>query len=429
MKTLRSTSLLLVVLGLAATCASPAADWPAYRGPRGDGISPEAIPATWPADGPKRLWRAETPAGFSSFAVAGDKAFTVVTRSKDGVPMETCVALDARSGRELWATFTGRAEYPGGGDTGAPDNRGGDGPRSTPTVDGNRVYVYSSALVLHCLDAATGKSLWQHDIMAEYAGRNISWKSGLSALVDGDLVFVAGGGPGQSMLAFDKTTGALVWKAGDEKMTHATPLATTLHGMRQVLFLMQSGLVAVNPRTGDVLWRFAFPFRVATACLPVVAGNVVFLTAGYEVGGAAAEIVKNGDAFEARPLWRVKGDAVAASLWSPPVHHDGHLYGMISFKQFGKGPLKCLDLKTGTLKWQEPGFGSGNVILANGRLVALTDAGQVVLVNPTPTGYRELARFKAVTGKCWSTPALANGRLYVRSTKEGACFDLTASRP
>lgn len=410
---------------VAAARSCPAADWPAYRGPRGDSISPETIPASLPPDGPKRLWRVETPAGFSSLAVAGDKVFTVVTRSEDGAPKETCIALEAATGRQLWATATGPAEYPGGGDTGAPDNRGGDGPRSTPAVDGHRVYVYSSAMVLHCLDAATGKILWQHDIVAEYGGRNISWKSAMSPLVEGDLVFVAGGGPGQSMLAFDKTTGAVVWKAGDEKMTHATPLATTLHGLRQVLFLMQSGVVAVQPRTGDVLWRFPFPFRVATACLPVVAGEVIFCTAGYEVGGAAAQVVRTGDTFEARPLWRIKGDALAASLWSPPIYHDGHLYGMISFKQFGGGPLKCLELKTGALKWQQPGFGSGNVVLANGRLIALTDAGQVVLVDPAPEGYRERARFKAVAGKCWSTPALANGRLYVRSTREGACFELS----
>jgi outer membrane protein assembly factor BamB len=420
-----------LAIALAGPLNSVAADWPSYRGATGDGMASEPIRAQWPATGLKRVWRVETPGGFSSFAVAGDMAFTVISRNLGGATVETCVALDANTGKELWAAPTGPAQYPGGGDSGATANRGGDGPRSTPAVDGPRVYVYSSAMVLHCLDANSGRPVWKKDIIAEHAGRNIGWKSALSPVIEGDLVLVAGGGAGQAMLAFHKKTGAQAWKSGDAQMTHATPVVATLHGVRQAIFFLQSGLAAVNPQTGESLWDFPFPYRTATACSPVVAGDTVFCTAGYEVGGGACVVSKSGDGFEAREVWRRRGNAQAASLWSTPVHHAGHLYGMISFKQYGDGPLKCLDLRTGEVKWQQPGFGAGNVILAGQHLIALSDDGHLALVEATPAAYREVARFKALDGKCWTTPALANGRLYVRSTKEGACFELppaTASR-
>ncbi|HVV72946.1 MAG TPA: PQQ-binding-like beta-propeller repeat protein, partial [Verrucomicrobiae bacterium] len=152
----------------------------------------------------------------------------------------------------------------------------------------------------------------------------------------------------------------------------------------------------------------------------------VFCTAGYGIGGAACRVSRTGAGFEAAELWRVKGDNQLASLWSTPVCKDGYLYGMISFKKVAKGPLKCVDLKTGEVKWEQPGFGAGNVILAGDNLVALADDGEVVVAKASPNGYKELARTKAVSGKCWSYPALSNGRLYVRSTKEAACFDLAA---
>ncbi len=403
-------------------------DWPQYRGIGGDGVSAERILATWPGDGPKRLWTTKTPAGFSSLAVADNKVFTIVSREVDGTASEVCVALDAETGKEIWAAATGQAKYRGGGDSGAEGNSGGDGPRSTPSVSGNRVYVYSAQMMLSCLDAATGKPIWKKDILQEFGGKNIGWESAMSPVIDGNLVYLAGGGAGQSMLAFDKATGALVWKTGDEQMTHATPVVATIQGVRQVIFLMQSGLVSVEAASGKPLWSFPFTYRTATGCSPVVSGDVVFCTAGYEVGGAACQITRNGTSLEAKELWRIKGNPAVASLWSTPVCQDGYLYGMISFKKFGTGPLKCVDIKTGTVKWEQPGFGAGNLVLAGNNLVALSDDGQVVLVEATPAGYKELARTKAITGKCWSTPALSNGRLYVRSTKESACLELAPGK-
>ena len=400
--------------------------WPEYRGAAGDGVVKGKILTTWPAEGPKRLWTVPTPAGFSSFSVSDGRAFTLVTRSVDGTLSAVCLALDAGSGKELWATPIGVAKYPGGGDSGAQDNKGGDGPRSTPSVNAGRVYVYSADMVLSCLDAAGGKLLWKKDILADFGGKNIGWKSAMSPAVDGELVYVAGGGAGQAMLAFNQVSGANVWKSGDDAFTHASPLVATVHGVRQMIYMMQSGLVAVDSATGTALWRQAFPYRTSTACLPVLAGDIVFCTAGYDIGGGAYRIVKSGAEFTTQELWRAKGNKPVASLWSPPVYREGFLSGMLSFKQFGRGPLKCVDAKTGQVKWEQAGFGTGNVILAGDHLVALSDDGHVSLVKASPTGFKESARFKALSGKCWSTPAIADGRLYVRSTREGACFDLTA---
>jgi outer membrane protein assembly factor BamB len=424
MNTVVLKSLLAGGMLLAGCTAGLGGEWPQYRGPGTAGLSAEKI--TWPASAPKCLWRVPAPAGFSSFAVSQGRAFTVLSRDEGGVLSEVCVARDAKTGKELWATPTGVVKYAGGGESGTDQNKGGDGPRSTPSAHAGRVFIYSSDLVLHCLDAASGKTLWKKDVVTEFGGKNIlPWKSAMSPLLDGELLYVAGGGAGQSLLAFEQATGAAAWKTGDDAITHATPVLAAIEGVRQVIYMMQSGLVAVEAATGKPLWRFAFPYRTCTGCSPVVEADVVFCTAGYDIGGAACQVVKNDQGFQARELWRIKGNNAVASLWSTPVCKDGCLYGMISFKKFGAGPLKCVDLKTGQVKWEQPGFGAGQVLLVRDRVLALADDGQLVLIEPSPLAYKEIGRFKAVAGKCWSSPALSDGLLYLHSTKESACLDLS----
>jgi outer membrane protein assembly factor BamB len=373
------------------------------------------------------VWKAATPTGFSSFAVAGGKAFTQITRDADGAPREVAVALDANTGKEAWAFPVGGNAYGhNGGNAGAKGNDGGDGPRSTPTVVGGKVYVLSSDLALFCLDANTGKQVWTHDLIKEFAGRNITWKNAASPVVDDNLVYVAGGGAGQSLLAFNKDTGTLAWKSQDEKMTHSTPVVATILGAKQVIFFTQSGLVSVGATDGKLLWKAPYRFNVSTAITPVVAGDMVYCSAGYGVGGGAFKISKAGAAFKADQLWQTPGDKEVANHWSTPVYKDGHLYGMFQFKEYGSGPLKCVELATGKVKWSQPGFGPGNVILLGDQILALSDAGDIVVAEATTAGYKELSRAKAVGGKCWSTPVVSNGRVYVRSTKEAACLDVSA---
>jgi outer membrane protein assembly factor BamB len=412
----------LSCLLLVSACASArAGDWPAYRGPNHDGASPERVMvAPWTGGGPRQIWKAPTPTGFSSFAVGGGKAFTLVQRSIEGVNLEVCVAVDAQTGKELWAQKFGFAQYDKGGDSGG----GGDGPRSTPTVDGKSVYVYDGHMILACLDADTGKIVWSKDILKEHQGQPIHWQNASSPLIDGELVFVAGGGPGQALLGINKRNGAVVWKGQDDKATHSTPIATTILGTRQVVFFTQTGLVSVAPQNGQVLWRYPFKYSTSTAISPVVYNDIVYCSAGYGVGGGACRIAKSGFSFTATEIWRKPNQSV--NHWSTPVVKDGYLYGMFSFKEYGKGPMKCVEIATGNEVWAQPGFGPGNCILVGNQLVTLTDQGQLVLVDANPKAYAERARAQVVGGKCWSTPAFSNGRIYVRSTTEGACLEVAA---
>ncbi|MCX7871853.1 MAG: PQQ-like beta-propeller repeat protein [Verrucomicrobiae bacterium] len=421
----------LSIIGLTAlviTASIYGADWNQYRGANSDGISTEKInPAKleWSGNSPRTLWKAETPNGFSSFSIAGGKAYIVVSRNVDGQPSEVCVAFDAETGKELWAKPLTVAKYQSGGDSGTPDNKGGDGPRSTPAVSDGCIYVSTPKLLLYCLDANTGNEIWKKDIMQEFAGRNIGWENAASPVVDGDLVFFAGGGAGQSLIAFNKRDGSVVWKGFDERITHSTPTVATIHGVRQVIFFLQSGLLSVEAKTGRELWRFPFRFNVSTAISPVVCGeDLVYCSAGYDVGSGLCRIVKDGDKFKTETVWKIPGNKPVCNQWSTPVYKDGYLYGMFTFKEYGSGPFKCVEVATGKVMWEKPGFGMGNVILVDNKLIALADDGRVCVIEPTPKEYKEVTSAKILNGKCWSTPSFSNGRLYVRSTKEGACVDL-----
>lgn len=422
-KTQTNMTRILITATCAFTCLFSSiygSDWPQYRGVVGDGVSGESIPAlNWEAKPPKQLWKVPTPLGFSSLAIADGRVFTIVARGEEGGErIETCVALDADTGDELWAVALGVSDYGhDGGNAGAPGNRGGDGPRSTPATDGERVFVYDSHMLLSCFDAASGNVIWKHDLLKEFSGRQIKWLNASSPLLAGDAVYVGGGGKGETFLAFRKDSGKLIWKSGDETITHATPRFTEMDGSRQVIYFAQSGLVSVNADDGQELWRTSFPFSVSSAASPVVDGNSVYCSAGYGVGSKVVRINGNSEPEE---VWFKPNRLM--NHWSTPIVRDGHLYGIYDFKKYGRAPLQCVEIATGEIKWSERGFGPGNCILVGDKLVVLSDAGEVVIVSAEPDKFTELARVKAVTGKCWSTPAFSNGRIYVRSSEEAACL-------
>jgi outer membrane protein assembly factor BamB len=407
------------------TLSSFTADWPQYRGPNHNGVSSEKI-GKWPEGGPKLLWKTPLNGGFSSITVADGIATTLVLREKEGVQREHVVALDANTGKELWANALAVGKYDGGGDSGAPDNKGGDGPRSTPTIDNGKVYVLDGKLVLYCFDAKSGQQKWTKDLVAEHKGKSISWQNAASPVIEGDLIFAACGGADESLLGIDKNTGKTIWKGESDAITHATPTIGTILGQRQVIFFTQKGLVSCEPKTGKVFWRYPFKYSTSTAASPIIAGDIVYCSAGYGVGAGAAKITKSGDSWTATEIWRETGNKIA-NHWSTPIYKDGYLYGMFQFKEYSTGALKCVDVKSGKEVWSQPNFGPGNVTLVGDKLLALTDTGDVVLIHPAPEKYSELARFNAVKGKCWSTPSIADGRIYVRSVKEGACYE-TGSR-
>lgn len=407
---IRSIVCLVVMIAGSATLA-PAGDWPQYRGPSFDGTTPEAIRKSWPASGPKVIWKVPLGKSFGSFAVAEGKA--CVFQEKP-VGQESCVAYNARSGGLLWSAPIDKTIH---------ENEGGDGPRSTPTIDGDRVYVYSTNLKLVSLTATSGAVAWSHDVASEFGGKQLHWGNAASPIVEGNLVIVAGGGAGQTFLAFDKKTGQLAWKSGEDRITHATPVPGTIAGMRQIVFFMQSGLVALKPETGETLWKQSFPYAVSTAASPVIGGDVVYCSAGYGVGGGAYKIEKDGDHFTSKELWRTPGSHM--SHWTTPVYHDGFLYGLFGFKQFKTEPLKCVELQTGKEVWSQDGFGQGGLVIVDDNLLVQGDQGQLVLIKATPDAYTELARAHPLAGKCWTMPVVADGKVYCRSDREGMCLDVS----
>ena len=397
------------------------AEWPAFRGAT-NGNAP-ALPVDPAKIKIVKTWKVDTPTGFSSFAVAGGHAFTVVKREVEGNPTEVLVALDVKSGKETWAQPLNIQKYDGGGgDAGTPDNKGGDGPRSTPTINDGKVYVIDAQISVFCFDAKTGKEVWKRDVMKENAGVNIKWSNAASPVIDGNVLLMAGGGPGQALLGLDKATGEVIWKAEDDKMTHATPVLADIHGVHQCIFFTQSGLVGVDPQKGTVLWRGDFPYKVSTAASPVVFEDIVYCSAGYGVGAGAFKISKSGSGLAAAPLWRRENECF--NHWSTPVMKDGYLYGMFSFKEYGTGPVACVDIRTGKDIWKKEGFGPGQVILSGDNIVALSDKGEVVFIKADPSGYKELKREDLIDGKVWSYPVLAYNRLFARSTVEGGCWEL-----
>lgn len=414
------------VLGLAA--AGAAREWPQYRGPGHDGVSTDRLNRNWSGSITNPVWRVFLGNGLSSVSVLGGRVFTQVMRTVGGTAREVCLALNLTNGQELWATPLDLASYPNGG-VGFDD-----GPRSTPSADGDAVYVLTSYLKLFRLNAATGAVVWQRDLRTLYGGTVIDWQNAASPLVDDGLIYVnANCGPG-SLMALDTTNGVPVWRAEDEGMTHSTPVLATIHGVRQLIFATQSGLMALHPRTGTRLWRFSYPFGYYTSlgASPVVWDDIVFITGAhaYGMGSVAVQVSLSNNTFVATQLWATNA---ITSHWMTPVARDGFLYGLFGIQTFdsANAQLKCLDLRTGAQMWSTNGFGRGGAILADGHLLTLAENGRLVLSRLDTNGYSEVARFVAIpryngtTNKCWNVPAVADGRVVLRSTAFAACFDFS----
>lgn len=398
-----------------------AGDWPQYRGPNHDGSSSETLRTDWSTTAPKVLWKKTVGPAWSSISTGGGKLFTQAQRFIGNRDQEVCIAMDANTGQELWATPLDDADYPDGG-TGPTD-----GPRSTPSVDGDHVYVFTSYLKLYCLQTSTGKVVWMRDFPGEFPGTTvINWQNAASPLIVGDLVYVNSNVQNKRLMAVRKSDGTTAWSSQDDRMTHATPVYTTLGGREQILFLTARGLVGLTPDAGSLLWRYSFtPSGTSTAATPIAAGDYVYASCAYALGAWSARVTASGASLAASQTDFKRGSAYQ-NHWATPVAHDGFLYSIV---ENGQRSLACFSLAGRTNRWltttvggQNPGYGS--LIKVGGKLLVLTERGRLVLLEPDPTKYSEIARFDAVSGTSWNHPIFANGRIYARSSTQMVAVDV-----
>jgi outer membrane protein assembly factor BamB len=392
-------------------------DWPQWRGPNRDGLSTETgLLTAWPPQGPRVLWRKPLGRGFSSVAVAGGRLYTMFSegggrRPGAAPPDEAVVCLDAATGNEVW-----RFRYPN-----RYEERFGSGPRSTPAVDGNRVYAVGPTGIFHCLRADTGEKVWRHDLREEFRARDMQYGVAFSPLVEGRLVYAMPGGPdGNAVAAFDKETGALAWKALDDPAGYSSPVAVTAAGVRQVLFFTNTELVSLSPGRGEVYWRYPWQtdggFNIAT---PVAFGNYVFISSAYGKGCALLEVTRRADG--SLRAGRVYEHNRMRNHFASSVRLGDCLYG------FDKTDLVCMDVRTGRVVWRQKGFrtfGKGTLLVADGHLFILGEDGTLTVAEATPAGYHPKASYRVFVNKCWTVPALSRGRLYVRDESEIVCLDL-----
>lgn len=423
-RVLFASSLACFLAGAAATeAAVPTStkDWPQFRGPGRDGLSPETSLLTrWPESGPQVLWRARGGQGYSGLVVSDGRVYTLVGEGEKEKGTEHVLCLDAATGKELWRFPLGSLYVDGSGN--------GDGPRATPLADDSRLYVVSGVGRLFALDKKTGKVVWQHDLRGEMGSPGASDGSFASSpLIEGDLLILeVGGNPGKpgpgntAYAAFDRESGEVRWTAENDGAAFAAPVAITAAGERQIVFFSATGLVSVSPKDGRVFWRY--PWRTqfdVNAVTPVLLPeDRLFVSSGYDVGAAVLQLKPEaGGGVKVEEVWRSR---VMKSVFATPVLLSGHLYG------FDKATFKCVDAATGTEKWAGRGYGTGNVIYADGHLIVLSDRGELALVEATPAEYKEVARAQVLTGRTITPPALADGRLYVRNnTDEIVCLDLS----
>ena len=382
--------------------------WTNFRGPQRNGIYEEMdILTDWPGDGLRELWRQKVGGGYASFVIAKGKIFTIEQRRE----RETVAAYDLKTGNELW-THSWPAEF--------REPMGGDGPRATPTWDEGRVYALGATGEFWCLAADTGEVLWGKNILTDNGADNLHWGMAASPLiVEEKVIVLPGGRSGKSVVAYDKITGNPIWKALDDKQAYTSPMLVTLAGKRQLLVVSARRAMGITVEDGTLLWDYRWRTdHDINASQPILLGeNRFFISAGYGHGAALVEVTSNGDGFSTREVW---GNIQMKNKFTSSVLHEGHIYGL------DESILACIDAETGQRKWKGGRYGYGQVMLASGHLIVLTEAGDLVLVPATPDGHKELARFSALEGKTWNHPAISDGILLVRNTTEMAGYRIGA---
>ncbi len=381
-----------------------AADWPQWRGPERNGISSETgLLTSWPSGGPKVLWKASgLGVGYSSFAIVNGKMYTQGQRGKQ----EFVLALDVNNGNKLWETVTSRNF----------ENDRGSGPRGTPTFDNGKLYAMTGEGTVICIDAATGKILWQVDSVQKFGGSVPQWGYSESPLIDGDRVIIMPGGRGASVVSLDKKTGEVQWKSGNDHAGYSSAIVADVNGAKQVIVLSGQSASGLQESTGELLWRYGkVANNVANIATPIYQDGAVFLSSAYDTGCALLKLNPKG-------MQEVYFNRDMMNHYSSSVLVDGTLYG------YSNAFLSAMDFKTGKLLWKNRSVGKGSVLYADKHLYALGEDGGVGLIEASPTAYKEASRFEYRKGSLpsWSPLVISDGRMYLRDQDNLTAYDIKA---
>ena len=389
-----------------AVIATTPSSWTDFRGPLRNGEYNELpILTDWPAKGLQPIWKQPIGGGYASFTISHGRAFTIEQRGRE----EVVAAYDVATGQELW-TNTWPAFF--------AETLGGNGPRATPTLFDGLVYALGAEGELRCLDEETGQVRWRTNILEDAGANNVLWGMSASPLiVDETVIVLPGGSNGRSVVAYNRHDGATVWTALDDRAAYASPMLVTLGGVRQLLVFTAERLAGLTPNDGTLLWDYPWgTYNDIVVAQPLLLGNGrVFISSSYGTGAAVVEISASGDTLGAREVWRSNR---MKNKFTSSVLYDGFIYGL------DEAILACIDPATGELQWKGGRYGYGQVMLASGHLIVLTEDGDLALVRATPGGHDELARFPVLDSKTWNHPAMDGGYLLVRSLGEMAAFDL-----
>ncbi len=377
-------------------------NYPQFLGPNRNGVVTSIkLNPDWETHPPKLMWRRPVGAGWSGFAVVGN---TAITQEQEN-DWEKVVAYDLHTGEILW-THQDRARY-----YTAP---AGLGPRATPTIAGNRVYTLGATGIFNCLDLETGEQLWTKNIFEENNAKPPPFGISISPLVLDDLVIVSAGGA----VAYHKKTGEIAWIGHRIQSGYSSPMLTTLAGIEQVVIFNRGLITAHEPLTGKLLWKQpwvkSYTEYVAQP-VPLPDDQLLFST-GYGVGAKLFQISRNDtDKFNVIPIWET---IYLKAKFTNIIYHEGYIYGL------DDGIFACINPSDGTRQWKRGRYGHGQTLLISNLLLVSTESGDIVLIEPDPENHKELARFNALEGKTWNTPALTGSYLLVRNDQEAACYQL-----
>ena len=414
----------LVVLSLILAWGELRADdWPQWRGPQRNGISQEkGLLKEWPETGPKLLWQSqECGSGYSTPAVVGERLYLL---GNDGLDNEFVRALTVKDGKPVWTTKIGKV--------GNPDQQPKfPAARSTPTVDGERLYALGSDGDLVCLEIASGKVRWQKSLRVDFGGKPGTWAYAESPLIDGDALICTPGGSEATLVALNKNSGEIIWKCavpGGSEAAYSSGIVVEAGGVRQYVQMLGKGLVGVAAKTGGFLWRYDKTVSKFNANIPTpLTRDGLVYSAGAGTGGGLIKLKGNDGT--------VTAEQVAFSPKLPTAIGGSVLVGDYFYGTTAQ-TLLCTEFASGNMKWDDRALGAASLCVAEGRLYLHGENGQVALVEATPEGYREKGRFTPPNPptrsqpmeKAWAYPVVANGRLYIRDHASLWCYDVKAEQ-